>query len=367
MLPALTRVPGAQGAATGRNINLNLPLRLIAQKLKADALSLSEVADALSRTNQVQVVGKLDTWHQQNLVVTNDEETTPQEMSSIVVAMKNGAPVYVKDIATVNSGYADRTSLVSVKGRRGIVINIFRQPTANVLAVSDGVGVELRKLRKHLPVGLAVAPAYDESSLIRSSIENVKEAIEIGIGMIIIVLLLFLRSWRSTLIAAMTIPFSALAAFGVMYLLGQSLNLMSLGGLAIAIGLVIDDAIVVVENIDRQLKLTKDPLLAVAQALKELVGPVTSSTLTTVVVFLPLGFLSGVPGQFFTSLTVTLGAAVLFSLLLALTVTPVLSAQLLSGHVNPRGQTKSSKQQIRCKYGVQHGSTFKRDRSDWLN
>jgi CzcA family heavy metal efflux pump len=329
ILPGLTRVAGVSRAQLQGGDVPEFAVEVDAQKLNGDGLSLSQVADALGRANQVQVVGKLDTWHQQNLVVANDEANTPQEMGNIVVAMKAGSPIYLKDVATVSSGFADRTSLVSVHKRPGIVVNIFRQPTANVLAVSRGVSNELEKLRSHLPMGVTIKPAYDESSLVRSSIANVQEAIQTGIILIIVVLLVFLRSWRSTLIAAITIPLSALAVFSIMYLLGQSLNLMSLGGLAVAIGLVIDDAIVVVENIDRQLHMTSDSLLAVSRALDELIGPVTSSTLTTVVVFLPLIFLSGVPGQFFTSLTVTLSAAVLFSLLLALTVTPLLSAQLL--------------------------------------
>lgn len=329
ILPALTRVAGVSRAQLQGGDIPEFAVEVDPKKLNGDSLSLSQVADALGRANQVQVVGKLDTWHQQNLVVANDEANTPQEMGNIVVSMKAGSPIYLKDVAVVRSGYVDRSSLVSVQKRPGIVINIFRQPTANVLAVSQGVRKELEKIKTHLPLGLSIRPAYDESSLVRSSIANVQEAIQTGIILIIVVLLVFLRSWRSTVIAALTIPLSALAVFAVMYLLGQSLNLMSLGGLAVAIGLVIDDAIVVVENIDRQLHLTNDSLLAVSRALEELLGPVTSSTLTTVVVFLPLIFLSGVPGQFFTSLTVTLSAAVLFSLLLALTVTPLLSVQLL--------------------------------------
>ncbi|MEH1961544.1 MAG: efflux RND transporter permease subunit [Nostoc sp.] len=209
----------------------------------------------------------------------------------------------------------------------------------NVVAVAEAVQQEIKSLEKSLPPGVQIAKAYDESGLVVDAIANVRDSIAIGIVLIIIVLYVFLREWRSTVIAAITIPLSALAAFGVLSFVGQSLNLMSLGGLAVAIGLVIDDAIVVIENIDRQLQKDLNSTAAVAAAMAELTEPVISSTITTVAVFLPLGLLSGVAGQFFTSLTTTLTAAVGFSLLLALTLTPLLAASWLrrqSNHSEPK-------------------------------
>jgi len=284
-------------------------------------------------------------------VVATGEALDLKELGELLVSTSpSGSPVYLKDVATINFGYADRTSLVSIQKRPGLVINIFRQPSSNVVAVSEGVQAELKLLEKSLPLGLEINPAYDESNLVRYAMTNVRDAIEIGVCMIVVVLLLTLRSWRGTLIAALTIPLSALAAFACLYFAGQSLNLMSLGGLAIAIGLVIDDAIVVVENISRQLQETGNSKQAVQQALKELVGPVTSSTATTVVVFLPLGLLSGVAGQFFTSLTITLAAAVIFSLVLALTLTPLLSVQMFK-NVKSRGRHDSEETFVGSIYG----------------
>ncbi|MBC7883262.1 MAG: efflux RND transporter permease subunit [Anaerolineae bacterium] len=328
--PRLTRVLGvARVQIQGGDIP-QVAIEIDPAKLKSNALSLTQIADALTRTNQIQVVGKLDENYQQSLVVATNESTDLDQLGGVVVASRPGnAPIFLRDLGRIHRGIADRTRLVSVDGKPGLTLNLFRQPSSNVVEVSKGVRSELAAIQKSLPPGVVIRPAYDESGLVVDAIANVREAIAIGIVLIIAVLYFFLREWRSTVIAALSIPLSALAAFAVLYLVGQSLNLMSLGGLAVAIGLVIDDAIVVIENIDRQLKSGLDPRSAVAAAAKELVGPVTSSTVTTVVVFLPLGLLSGVAGQFFTSLTLTLSAAVIFSLILALTLTPLLAGNWL--------------------------------------
>ena len=327
--PGLTRAPGvARVQIQGGDIP-QVAVEVDPNKLKGYGLSISQVADALKKTNQIQVVGRLNESHQQNLVVAIGEAQQLQDLGNIVVATRNNEPIYLKDLAHISNGVADRLSLVSIENKPGVVVNIFRQPSSNVVDVSNGVKVQLQRIEKSLPPGIKISAGYDESSLVRSAMGNVRDAIFIGIFLIFIVLFSFLHSWRATLIASLAIPLSALAAFGILYLSKQSLNLMSLGGLAVAIGLVIDDAIVVVENIDRQLRLDPDPIRAVTQALSELIGPITSSTATTVVVFLPLGLLSGVAGQFFTSLTITLSAAVIFSWFLALTLTPLLSSQLL--------------------------------------
>ncbi len=256
-------------------------------------------------------------------------------------------PVYLQDVAKISLGYKDRLSAVSVREKKAVVVNIFKQPNANVVAVAAGVQNEFRRLLPTMQAGISVESAYNESSLVRSALSNVIEAIVIGIALIVLVLLLFLRSWKSTLIAALSIPLSALAAFVCLYLGGQSLNLMSLGGLAIAVGLVIDDAIVVIENISRQLATTSDVQVAIKKAVEELAGPVTSSTVTTVVVFLPLGLLSGVAGQFFTSLTVTLSAAVIFSWFLSTgPLMPLLAGALLRSR-REKGRAQSPAQAIK--------------------
>ncbi|MEH2301319.1 MAG: efflux RND transporter permease subunit [Nostoc sp.] len=340
ILPRLTRVAGvARVNLQGGNIS-EVEVQVDPNRLQSYGLNLSQVADTVQRSTQNQAVGKLDSNYQQNLLVTSGQPIDASALTGIVVTMKGaGKPVFLQDLAQVSLGETDPIQIVSAKGKRGLTLNIFRQPNSNVVAVTKAVQQEIKSLEKSLPPGVQITKAYDESGLVVDAIANVRDAIAIGIVLIIIVLYVFLREWRSTVIASITIPLSALAAFGVLSFVGQSLNLMSLGGLAVAIGLVIDDAIVVIENIDRQLQRGLNPSAAVAAAMAELTEPVISSTITTVAVFIPLGLLSGVAGQFFTSLTITLTAAVVFSLLLALTLTPLLGAKWLrsnSNHSTPK-------------------------------
>ena len=353
--PAITRVPGvARVIAQGGDIQ-QVSVQVDPAKMSALRVSLSQIADALQKGNQAQVLGKLNRDSQLSLVVSAENLQNIGKLNNIVVGETTGntsgtapipagepgsgiqetgtgavgAPIFLRDVATVSWGVADKSQIISVDGKPGVAMNIFRQPNSNVVDVSSGVAEAFRRLKKDLPPGLQMSPGYDESRLVIDAMNNVRDAILTGVFFIVIVLFVFLREWRSTVIAGFAIPICALAAFGILKVLGQSLNLMSLGGLAVAIGLVIDDAVVVVENIDHQLRQGLESFAAVSQALHELVAPVISSTVTTVVVFVPLGLLSGVAGQFFSSFTITLTAAVLFSLVLSLTLTPTLASRWL--------------------------------------
>jgi CzcA family heavy metal efflux pump len=330
--PHLTGATGVADVQIQGGYPSQVEVQIDPAKLKSYGLSLTQVVDALKRSNQELAVGKIDKLYQQNLVIAADRAPDPAALQNVVVAtLGPGKPVFLRDLGQILLSHAVQTQIVSAHGKPGLTINIFRQPNSNVVSVAAAVRQRLKTLPQLLPPGIQIEPAYNESGLVIDAIANVRDSIGIGIFLVVIVLYFFLREWRSTVIAALTIPLSALAAFVVLDLVHQSLNLMSLGGLAVAIGLVIDDAIVVIENIDRQLKKKLKPSAAVAAAMEELVAPVASSTATTVAVFLPLGLLSGVAGQFFTSLTISLTAAVLFSLVLALTLTPLLAAQWLRG------------------------------------
>lgn len=331
--PNLTKVLGVSQVQIQGGVTSEVEVEIDPAKLKSDGLSLTQVADAVKRSNQDLVVGKIDKLYQQNLVIAANRVIDPTELGNVVVTtIGPGKSILLRNLGQVAVSHAVQTQIVSARGKPGITINIFRQPNSNVVSVETGVNQQLKTLQPKLPLGVQIQPVYNESGLVIDAIANVRDSIIIGIVLVIIVLYVFLREWRSTLIAALTIPLSALFSFIVLTLVNESLNLMSLGGLAVAIGLVIDDAIVVIENIDRQLKKKLKPAAAVAAAMEELLGPVTSSTATTVAVFLPLGQLSGVAGQFFISLTITLAAAVIFSLVLAFTLTPLLGAQWLRGN-----------------------------------
>lgn len=342
--PRIVQVPGVARAITQAGKIPEIAVQLDPEKLKSYKISVTDVAAAIARTNQIEVLGRLDDRYQQNLIVGPGEAKEPQDLYGLVVSRAGTEPIFLKDIATIGNAYKDPLSVISADGKEGIVVNIFRQPSSNVVAVSDGVAAELEKIKSSLPKGIKIKKAYDESRLVRQALESILEEIAIGVFLIVVILFLFLRSIKSTVIAAVTIPLCGAASFAAMAMLNQSLNLMSLGGMAIALGLVIDDAIVIVENMHRQLDKGLSPKAAAIEAVSELAGPVTSSTATTLVVFLPLGLISGVTGQFFTALTVTLASAVGFSLILALFVIPIMSAQWMrQGSVNHSEETTSAK------------------------
>jgi CzcA family heavy metal efflux pump len=341
--PRIVQVPGVARAITQAGKIPEIAVQLDPEKLKSYKISVTDVANAIGRTNQIEVLGRLDDRYQQNLIVGPGEAKEPEDLNGLVVSRAGTEPIFLKDIATISNAYKDPLSIISADGHEGIVVNIFRQPSSNVVAVSDGVAAELERIKTSLPKGIKIKKAYDESRLVRQALVSILEEIGIGIFLIFVILFLFLRSFKSTIIAAITIPLCAAASFAAMAVLNQSLNLMSLGGMAIALGLVIDDAIVIVENMHRQLEKGLDPKGAAIAAVSELAGPVTSSTATTLVVFLPLGLISGVTGQFFTALTVTLASAVAFSLVLALFVIPIMSAQWMrqTQKENPQSKEKA--------------------------
>ncbi len=247
---------------------------------------------------------------------------TVARLGDFVVGGTESAPVRLGDVATIVEGHADPRLLVRSPRGASAVVNVARRIGGDVVSLDAGLRAALAKLRQEVPTGVVLTPVYEQATLIGAATAAVRDAILLGALLSAIVMLIFLRSPRATLVAALAIPASLAAACAVIRVSGGSLNLMSLGGLAIAVGLVIDDAVVVVEAIHRALDAGLTPREAAAAGTSELAGPVISSTLTTVVVFAPLGFLSGVVGAFFAALSVALAAAVILSLVIALTVIP---------------------------------------------
>jgi multidrug efflux pump subunit AcrB len=226
-------------------------------------------------------------------------------------------------------GTEDQVMLVRGDGRPAALLNITRQPGGNTVDIADSVASIAATIRKTLPPGVILKPVYDQAALVREAVTSVRDAMIIGAVLAIIVLFAFLRHGRITAVSATAIPLTMAITVFVMSMIGQTFNLMTLGAMAIAVGLVIDDAVVITENIARHLSFTPDRHLAIRDALQELILPVTTSTITTVVVFLPLGLLTGVVGQFFKALSITLTIAVIVSLFLAITLIPLLSEQFV--------------------------------------
>ena len=325
MRPAISRVAGVGNVEVLSSDTREIEVIADPAKLTAAGLTIGDVADALKGSNQLQPVGRYTAGGLQHLVLASGLWKSINDIPPTPVVVKGGSTIRVADIATVQNGAPDRTMLISGGGRVAANINVSQQIGANILEVRAGVEQALADLVKSLPAGLRLLKTYDLAEFVSTAIANVRDAILIGAALAVIVLLVCLRDWRLTLVASITLPLTVMTTFLVMRWLGQTINLMSMGGLAVAIGLVIDDAVVVVEGIYRHLDSGEPPNLSVARAMHELVAPVVGSTLTTVVVFVPLGMLSGVVGQFFRALSITLAAAVLISLVQALTLIPLLA------------------------------------------
>ena len=325
MRPALSRVAGVGSVEVLSTDQPEIEVIADPAKLTATGLTIGNLADALEAANSLQPVGRYNASGLQHLVLASGMWNGIEDIPATPIVVKGGTTIRVSDLATVERGAPDRTSLVSGDGKVAANISISQQIGANILQVRAGVETALAELAKALPSGLTLSKTYDLAEFVATAIANVRDAILLGGALAVIVLLLFLRDWRLTLVASVTLPLTVMTTFLVMRWLGQTINVMSMGGMAVAIGLVIDDAVVVVENIYRHLDGGEAPGKAVELAMHEIVAPVVGSTLTTVVVFVPLGMLSGVVGQFFKSLSITLAAAVMISLVQALTLIPILA------------------------------------------
>ena len=324
--PVLSRVPGVgrvdvQGSEVREIEVIADPARLSGLKLTYD-----DLATAIRQSTTVAAVGRLPANYRQYLIVTAQEAHSAEEIGDVVLPRG----IRVHDVAIVRSGTQDHVQIIAGDGKPAALLNVTRQVGGNSIAISDSVARIAESMGKTLPPGVHLKAVYDQAALVREAVKSVRDAMLIGAALAILVLLVFLRHLRITAISASAIPLTMAITVGVMSLVGQSFNLMTLGAMAIAIGIVIDDAVVITENIVRHLRLNPDRQIAVREAVAEIVLPVTSSTITTVVVFAPLRLLQGVVGQFFAALSLTLTIAVVVSLVLALTIIPLLSAQFLS-------------------------------------
>jgi CzcA family heavy metal efflux pump len=299
-------------------------------KLLQAQVSVPAILDAVAKTNMIDSPGLIENNHELSLTLVTGQTKDPAEIANIVVrTTPSGVPVRIGDIAKVHPSVMPVYTMVTANGVPAVLLSIFRQPDGNTVAVADGAGKELAEIRKTLPGGVKIDTFYDQSILVRDSIDSVRDAILIGLALAAIILVLFLRDWGSSLVAALVIPATIAITLIVMRMIGESFNLMTLGGLAAAVGLIIDDAIVVVENIVLHRDSGQSRGDAIRSALKEIRVPLVGSTVAPIVVFLPLISITGVTGTFFRALAITVGTALLTSLVLALTWTPTLSYFLL--------------------------------------
>src|ERR1700682_2885642 len=295
-------------------------------RLLAASVTVTDVLDAIRRTNLVDSPGLLESNHQLVLGLVSGQVRSAEQIGQIVI--KNspaGVPIRLGDIATVTPSTAPVYTAVTAERRPAVLVSVNRQPESNTVAVADEVHKLIDDVRPSLPPGVNLQPFYDQSTIVHDSISSVRDAVLLGLLLSSIILVLFLRDWGTSLVAALVIPATLLFTFVVLKITNESFNLMTLGGLAAAVGLVIDDAIVVLENIVLHRDAGEGRLQAIQSALREMTVPLIGSTLTPMVVFLPLVAITGVTGSFFRALAITMTVSLFSSLILALSWTPTLS------------------------------------------
>ncbi len=301
-------------------------------KLLTANVTVQDILAAVQKTNLIDSPGLIEKNHQLYLGLVNGQVRTPEEIANTVIkSTPSGIPVRIGDMATVEPGVKPIYTVVTANGKPAVLLNINRQPDGNTVQVAQEVRDEIEQIRKTLPPGVHIEPFYDQSIIVSESIKSVRDAILLGLILASIILVVFLRDWGTSLVAGLVIPVTIMVTFIALKIMGETFDLMTLGGLAAAVGLVIDDAIVVVENIVLHRDMGQTRLEAIQSALKEITIPLIGSTITPIVVFIPLISITGVTGVFFRALAVTMSVSLLTSLVLALTWTPTLSQYLIRG------------------------------------
>ena len=309
-------------------------------RLLASNITVTDILEAIRRSNLIDSPGLLDHDHQLVLGLISGQVHTPEQIGKIVVKTSAaGVPIRVGDISVVAPSVAPVYTVVTANGKPAVLLSINRQPDSNTLSVADEAHAKIAELQSTLPPDVHLEPFYDQSIIVHDSISSVRDAVLLGLLLSSAILVLFLRDWGTSLVAGLVIPATLLLTCIVLKITGQSFNLMTLGGLAAAVGLVIDDAIVILENIVLHRDAGEHRLQSIRHALREMTIPLVGSTITPIVVFLPLIAVTGVTGSFFRALAITMTVALFSSLVLALLWTPTLSQFLIR---NKAGEARSS-------------------------
>jgi multidrug efflux pump len=300
--------------------------------LASYGLSLEDLRAALSAANVNQAKGVLDGPRQSFTIAANDQLLSSAQYNQIVVAYKNGAPVRLSDVATAIDGVENTHQAAWINTTPAVILNIQRQPGANIIGVADRIKKLLPQLQASLPSAVKVQILTDRTETIRASVNDVQFELMLTVGLVVMVIFLFLRNLAATTIPSVAVPLSLVGTFGVMYLLGYSLNNLSLMALTISTGFVVDDAIVMIENITRYLEEGHSPLEAALQGAGQIGFTIVSLTVSLIAVLIPLLFMGDVVGRLFREFAVTLAVTILVSAFVSLTLTPMMCAKLLKSH-----------------------------------
>lgn len=332
IVPLLSAIPGVARVDALGGAQQEIEVAVDSHRLDNDGLAIADVTAALGAANLLNAVGRIEDHHKLYLVVAHQTLTTLAQIRAVPVKAGPNGIVRVGDIADVTDGTVPAWIKVDEDGRAAVLFQVYQQPDGNSVQIAGDVRQKLADFAPQMPKGVKLAAWYDQSELVTQSAASVRDAILIGLVLAAIVLFVFLRNWRTTLVAMLVVPATLASTVLVLSGIGASFNIMTLGGIAAAVGLIIDDVIVMIEHIARRAGRTVEAgggPGAVLPAGREFLRPLTGSSLATLIVFVPLGFLSGVTGAFFKALSVTMGSALVISFLLTAFAVPVLAKQII--------------------------------------
>src|SRR5256884_2030995 len=329
--PALSTVSGVSRVTVQGGRVEEYRVNVDPDKLQSFKMTLAEVASALSASNVLVAVGRLEQYNKLYLVVSDTRFKKFDEIERTVLRSTPDGVVLLDDVATVEHSAEPQWVRVTADGHDAVLFQVYQQPSGNTVEIARGIKAKLREIAKQIPEGVKIADWYDQSDLIIASERSTRDAILIGMVLAAFVLLIFLRDWKVTLIAILTVPAVLAATIVLLYVLRMSFNIMTLGGMAAAVGLIVDDAIVMVEHIVRRVRGMRegDPRSRVLSAASEFTNPLAGSSAATIIIFTPLAFLSGVAGAFFKALSLTMAASLIISFIVAWLAGPILCAKPL--------------------------------------
>ncbi|MBI2752459.1 MAG: efflux RND transporter permease subunit [Betaproteobacteria bacterium] len=328
----LKTLPGVASVIIGGERRYAMRLWIDRDRLAAYGLTPQDVENALRRQNVEIPSGRIESAQREFTVLTEADLRTESQFNDMIVTEARGYPVRLRDIGAARLGALDERNVVRVNGNPAVGLGVVKQSTANTLSVAQAVKSEILRLQSALPEGMQLAIAFDSSLFIEHSIRAVFRSMAEAVLLVVLVIFVFLRSFRSTLIPFVTIPVSLIGAFFVLFVLGFTVNVLTLLGLVLAIGLVVDDAIVVLENCHRHVEMGKQPRQGSIDGSREIAFAVVAMSLTLAAVFAPLAFLTGSTGKLFTEFALTVAAAVVVSGFVALTLTPMMCSRILKEH-----------------------------------
>jgi len=328
----LKTLPGVASVIIGGERRYAMRIWIDRDRLAAFGLTPQDVEQALTRQNVEIPSGRIESAQREFTVLAAADLRNAEQFNGMIIRETGGYAVRLKDVGAARLGALDERNMIRRNGQPGVGLGIVKQSTANTLSVAQAAKAELERIRSGLPEGMKLEVAFDSSIFIERSIKSVYLTMLEAVLLVVLVIFVFLRSWRATLIPFVTIPVSLVGAFFFMFLMGFSVNVLTLLGLVLAIGLVVDDAIVVLENCHRHIEMGKAPMQAAKEGSREIAFAVVAMSLTLAAVFAPLGFISGNTGKLFTEFALTVTSAVLVSGFVALTLTPMMCSLILKEH-----------------------------------